>query len=343
MERDSQSNRPIAQPQNRQMPATRRLAILMLILTTAAWGLSFPGGKALLTAAGAALPGRDPWFFSSLMIATRFGLGALLLWLAHPRAFAQMRAGEWRQGVGLGVCGGLGMLFQADGLAFTEASTSAFLTQFASVLVPLFIVLRTRRAPSLFVIFCVALVVAGVAVLARLDWGAIRVGRGELETLIGTAFFAAQILWLGRPVFHGNHTGRVTLVMFLTIAVILAPIVAAHAHRAGDALILVSTGPLAATLIALTLACSLFAFLIMNRWQPFVDATTAGIVYCSEPLFATLFALFLPAWLGRFLKIEYANESATTHLLIGGSLITIANILIALKPDAPADRPGTGR
>ena len=108
-------------------------------------------------------------------------------------------------------------------------------------------------------------------------------------------------------------------------------------------LIFVSTGPLAATLIALTLVCSLLAFLMMNRWQPFVDATTAGIVYCTEPLFATVFALFLPAWLAWFVEIEYTNESATPHLLIGGALITIANILIALKPHAPADVARTGR
>ena len=309
----------------------------MLVLTTAAWGLSFPGGKALLAAANTALPGRDPWFFSSLMIAVRFGLGAVLLWLAHPRAFAQMRASEWRQGLGLGFCGGFGMLFQADGLAFAEASTSAFLTQFASVLVPVVIALRTRRLPSGFVMFCVALVIAGVAVLARLDWRALHLGRGELETLISTAFFTGQILWLGRPAFHGNHTGRVTLVMFLTIAVLLAPLVAAHAQRAGDVLVLVSTGPMAALLAALTLACSLLAFLLMNRWQPFVDATTAGIVYCTEPLFATLFALLLPAMFARFLQITYANETATPHLLLGGSLITLANVLIALQPHPSAD------
>jgi drug/metabolite transporter (DMT)-like permease len=310
----------------------RGRAILMLVLTTAAWGLSFPGGKALLTAANAALPGRDPWLFSSLMISVRFGLGALLLWLFHPRAFAQMRASEWRQGLGLGFCGGFGMLFQSDGLAFTEASTSAFLTQFASVLVPLVIVLRTRRLPSLFVTFCVALVVAGVAVLARLDWRSMHLGRGELETLVSTAFFTCQILWLGRPVFRGNHTGRVTMVMFLTIAVLLTPIVIAHAHRASDVFVLVSTGPMALVLTTLTLVCSLFAFLMMNRWQPFVDATTAGIVYCTEPLFATVFALFLPALLARFIGINYANETATSHLLFGGSLITVANILIALRP-----------
>ena len=319
------------------LPPPRGRAILLLVLTTAAWGLSFPGGKALLAAANTALPGRDPWFFSSLMIAVRFGLGAVLLWLAHPRAFAQMRASEWRQGLGLGFCGGFGMLFQADGLAFAEASTSAFLTQFASVLVPVVIALRTRRLPSGFVMFCVALVIAGVAVLARLDWRALHLGRGELETLISTAFFTAQILWLGRPAFHGNHTGRVTLVMFLTIAVLLAPLVAAHAQRAGDVLVLVSTGPMAALLAALTLACSLLAFLLMNRWQPFVDATTAGIVYCTEPLFATLFALLLPAMFARFLQITYANETATPHLLLGGSLITLANVLIALQPHPSAD------
>jgi len=317
------------------MPPTRRFAILMLVLTTAAWGLSFPGGKALLTAANDALPGRDPWFFSSLMIAVRFGLGALLLWIVQPRVFGQVRATEFRQGIGLGVCGGFGMLFQADGLAFTEASTSAFLTQFASVLVPIVIALRTRRLPSVFVMFCVALVIAGVAVLARFDWHSMQLGRGEIETLIGAAFFTAQILLLDRPAFRGNHSGRVTLVMFLTVAVILAPVVALHAQRASDVLVLFSSIPMAVVLVVSTLVCSLVAFLLMNHWQPHVDATTAGIIYCAEPLFATVFALFLPALLARFLGIAYANETATTHLLIGGSLITVANLLIALKPHTP--------
>lgn len=318
------------------MDAPRRgRAIFMLVLTTAAWGLSFPGGKALLTAAGDALPGRDPWFFSSLMIASRFGLGALLLWLVQPRIFGRTRPSEWRQGLGLGFCGGLGMLFQADGLAFTEASTSAFLTQFASVLVPLVIALRTRRLPSGFVMLCIALVMAGVAILARFNWRALHLGRGELETLISAGFFTVQILWLGRPTFRGNDSGRVTLVMFLTIAVLLAPVVALHAHRASDVFVIVGTVPMVAILVVGTLVCSILAFLLMNRWQPHVDATTAGIIYCAEPLFATVFALFLPALLASFLGIGYANEMATSHLVIGGSLITIANVLIALKPHTP--------
>jgi drug/metabolite transporter (DMT)-like permease len=315
---------------------TRRFAIFMLILTTAAWGLSFPGGKALLDTARQALPGRSFWFFSSLMIGTRFGLSALLLWMVQPRVFSRMKPGEWWQGLGLGFCGGYGMLLQANGLNMTEASTSAFLTQFTSVLVPLVIALRTRRLPSPFTVLCVVLVMTGVAVLARLDWHTMQLGKGELQTLLGTLFFTGQILLLDRPAFRENNSTRVTLVMFLTIPVFLGPVVALTAHRPSDLLVLISTVPMTVVFVVVTLICSLLAFLLMNRWQRHVDATTAGIVYCAEPIFATLFALFLPALLARFMGINYPNETATSQLLIGGSLITVANILIALKPLPPA-------
>ena len=48
-------------------------------------------------------------------------------------------------------------------------------------------------------------------------------------------------------------------------------------------------------------------------------------------MFASLFALFLPAWLSRFALIQYANESATARLLIGGGLITLANVFVQIR------------
>ena len=315
----------------------RRTAILMLLATTAAWGLSFPGGKALMAAWETALPGRASWFFSALMIGGRFGLGALLLLAVHPRALVKTRPSEWRQGLGLGLAAGLGMLFQSDGLTYAEASTSAFLTQFTAVLVPLVVALRTRRAPTPWVLFCVGLVVAGVAVLSRLDWHRLHLGRGELETLISTLFFTFQILWLEQSAFAGNHTGRVTLVMFATIAALLLPIALCHTARAADLAVVFANPAYALVFLGLTLCCSVFAFLMMNRWQREVEATTAGIIYCAEPVFATLFALFLPGWLAPRLGIAYTNEIWTPHLLLGGTLITVANILICIRSGpAPA-------
>src|SRR4030095_15075297 len=90
--------------------SSRKVAILMLILATAAWGYSFPGGKALMAAFSADIPGRRAWFYSSLMISARFALAALVLFAFQPGAFARVRPSEWRQGIGLGVFSGLGML-----------------------------------------------------------------------------------------------------------------------------------------------------------------------------------------------------------------------------------------
>jgi hypothetical protein len=281
---------------------SRKVAIPMLILATAAWGYSFPGGKALMAAFSAELPGRNEWFYSALMISARFALAALVLLGFQPKVFSRIRASECRQGFGLGVFAGFGMLLQADGLQYTTASAVAFLTQFAAVLVPIFCMFRDRRAPSIRTIVCVLMVITGVAILGQFDWKAMSFGRGELETLLATAFFTAQILWLDRPVFRGNDTLRVSMIMFATCAAVVAPVWMLHLHSAAD---------LAAILL---------------------PKPSVGIVYCAEPLFATVLALFLPQILGRFLGIHYPNETFTSHLLVGGGLITLANILISLAP-----------
>jgi hypothetical protein len=69
----------------------------------------------------------------------------------------------------------------------------------------------------------------------------------------------------------------------------------------------------------------------MNRWQRLLPATEAGLIYTTEPVFASLFALFMPLWLSALLPIHYSNEQATENLLLGGGLITAANVLIQLQ------------
>jgi len=321
--------------------SSRKAAIFMLILATAAWGYSFPGGKALMLALSADLPGRDEWFYSALMISARFALAALILVAFKPNALRKVRPSEWRQGIGLGVFSGVGMLLQADGLQYTTASAVAFLTQFAAVLVPTYCAIRDRRAPTLRTILCVVMVMVGVGILGQFDWRAISLGRGELETLLATIFFTAQILWLDRPVFRGNDMHRVSTIMFSACAIIIAPVWVMHTQSPSDLFTLLLPKPaIGSVFLSLTVICSLVAFLLMNHWQPRVDATTAGIVYCAEPVFATALALFLPRMLGGFLGINYPNETFTIHLVVGGGLITMANIFIALAPPTSPQKEG---
>lgn len=224
------------------------------------------------------------------------------------------------------------MLLQNDGLHYTEASTSAFLTQFYAIMVPVAVALRHRRNPGARVWVSCVLVLAGVAILGRFDWLAMSFGRGEAETLLSSVFFMGLILCIGWSRYTGNRAAKITLVMFATQAGIFAGITGLVTPNAEALLIPWTSGPWLALTTVLTLVCTVGAFTLMNMWQPKISATEAGLLYCVEPIFGSGIALFLPAIISAWAFIEYPNETATWTLLVGGGLITIANVLIQLRP-----------
>ncbi len=320
-------------------PRSRRFeAVAMLVLATACWSLSFPVMKTLTLAQQQALPGVSTWFTSALCVQYRFALAAAILALLAGCRLRGLTRREISQGVGLGIFGSGGLLLQMDGLAYTDASTSAFLTQFYCLLIPLWLILRHRHRPPARVWLCCGAVLTGVAILAGFDWRRFTLGRGELETLLGSVLFAGQILWLQRPVYAGNDVTRFTLVMFAVMALSMVPVTVATAAEPAHWLRAYSTGASLLLLAVLVGVCTFGGYLLMNRWQPEVTATQAGIIYCAEPVFVSLLVLFLPAWLARLAGVEYANESLTWRLLAGGGLITGANVLLTLAPPAEAAR-----
>jgi drug/metabolite transporter (DMT)-like permease len=85
----------------------------------------------------------------------------------------------------------------------------------------------------------------------------------------------------------------------------------------------------------LALVCTVFAYAAMTRWQRYVTSTQAGLIYSTEPIFASIWALFLPAWFSMFAHVSYANEQLTWQLFAGGALILAANLLLILRPNQP--------
>lgn len=312
--------------------ALARTATRWLIFGCVAWGLSFPTAKALAMVQAEALPGAGTWFYTSATMLARFSLAAVLvLLLIGPRKILGITRREVGQGIGIGLFGGGGMLFQIDGLAHTEASTSAFLTQGTVIFIPLVKAILQRRLPTRRATLCCLLALIGVAVLSRFDWSKLTLGRGEGETLIAAFFFTGHILWLERPRYADNDALRVSLVMFLTIAALCLPLVGDQPVE-----VLRSLQPQAAWLCLAILIgpCTLLAFLLMNRWQRHVSATTAGLIYCLEPVFATLLAFFMPEWFSALAHIEYPNEIPSLAMLIGGGLILVANVLMLWRLSA---------
>lgn len=293
-------------------------------------------------------PAWSSWFVAALSLVYRFGIGAVVLTLLECRHLRGLTRLELWEGTVLGLLTCAGLILQMDALALQgpaaiDASVSAFLTQCYCIIIPLWLGLRERRWPAPRTLFCVGLVLAGVAVLARLDWRTLKLGRGEVETLLASVIFTGQILWLQRPRFAANRVGNFTWVMFLVIALSALPLAWATATRPADLWLAVSRGPAQAMVAVLVVFCTLGGFLLMNHWQPLVSATQAGLIYCAEPLFASLLTLFLPAWLSRMAGVDYANETLTASLLVGGVLITIANVIIQLpaRDRVPTPQPAS--
>ncbi len=313
------------------MSAERRSrAIAMLFLATPCWAISFPVMKALALEQQNLLPAAGTWFFSALGVTIRFGSAGLLLLPVLFFLRQSFSRREMEQGIVLALFGGAGIIFQMDGLAYTAASTSAFLTQAYCVFIPCWVVLMNRRRPSLKVILCVSLVLIGTAVLADINLYSFKLGRGELETLVASLFFTAQILTLESPRYVESRPLQFSIAMFLAMALFSLPLLWATAPNAAACVRAYSTPAACGYMALLVTVCTLAGYMIMNRWQRSVTATEAGLIYCLEPVFASVFALFMPALFSASTSIHYPNEQLTARLLLGGAIVTAANILLQM-------------
>jgi len=310
-------------------------AAAALFAATAFWGTSFILTKALAAIQTQSVPDAKSWLITSLALLLRFTGGAIVVALWNARLLSGFTRLEFRQGLGLGAFGGVGILLQMDGVLHTKASTCAFLTQCYCVFIPVFLVWRRGQWPAARLALSCVLVLAGVWILSDMSLSDLRLGRGEWETLASSVFFTGQILWLERKAFAPNQSGRVTIIMFVVTALLMLPTLLASGAGPRQWSQMFAAPSACWIILFLTLGCTAATYSIMNKWQPHVPATEAGLIYCCEPVFTALFALVLPGWLQQWANIAYPNERLDPHLLAGGGLITAANLLMLLRRPTP--------
>ncbi len=317
----------------------RQKAIWRLVLSTAAWGLSFPAAKAVMQAQALLLPDRPEWFHAAFILFNRMLIATVVMLLLLRSRMRGLTRTELRQGMELGLFGGLGMLLQTDAQNYIAASTSAFFTQFTCVFIPLTIALRSRRAPTGSVVASALLVMTGCAVLSGVQLGGIAFGRGEWETIAAAVLFTAQILCLERAEFHGTDSMRTATIMFAMKGTILLPFVLAGCGGIAT-LAAPYTSPSVLGLSALlAIVCTAYAYSAMTHWQRYVTSTQAGLIYATEPVFASVWALFLPGLFSTLAGLHYANEQLHWQLFAGGTLILAANLLLILHPPKAVEPP----
>ena len=112
-------------------------AYLLMLFVVAVWGSTFVLIKGALTDA-------TPAAFNLI----RMTLAFAVLAVAYHRAWRSIRRTHIAAGALVGLCLALGYQFQTIGLARTTPSKSAFITGLVVVLVPLFSIVPSLRAPG---------------------------------------------------------------------------------------------------------------------------------------------------------------------------------------------------
>jgi drug/metabolite transporter (DMT)-like permease len=285
--------------------------------------------KAFALRSDVVAPGVSGWFITAFLLTGRF-LAAALLLACFDRALPSKS--ELAQGLWIGLFAAGGHILQTDGLNWTNASTSAFLTQGYVVVLPVLAAIESRARPERRVLWAVLVNLIGLAVLAHFDPRTLTLGRGEAETLLAAVLFAGQIFAISRPRYAHNRSGPVTMVMFLTIGLGSIPLAVA---AAGPADLGRFTGSLQLWILLGLLATfsTLFPFALMNRYQRQVSASEAGVIYGAEPVLASVLALYLPALLSPIAGIRYDNEHLSLRLLVGAILVTAAALLLRARAD----------
>jgi drug/metabolite transporter (DMT)-like permease len=115
---------------------------------------------------------------------------------------------------------------------------------------------------------------------------------GEILTVAGSVLFTVQILALDRFGQNADPV-RLTLVMLVAggvLSLVAGPCIDPGVLRPIDPGGLVRDPTVWWTVSSLVVVSSVLAMHLMNTYQPFVSPATASVIYCTEPLFGTIFS-----------------------------------------------------
>jgi drug/metabolite transporter (DMT)-like permease len=319
-----------ASPSSREDLGSGRKAILWLSLACIAWGWSFPamqkGPEALRQAGGlASLPASATVFCGWRFLVAALAYG-LLTW-RRQRGYTRP---DLRGGLTVGLASAAGMTLQVIGLQYTSPSVSGFITALYVVLLPVAELALRRRAHSAWLWLAVLLALGGLTALSWPGEGQ-AAGQeqaaapfpffGEVLTALGSAAFTVQILCVEHFGAKAD-TARLTLLSFLLMGAgclavgLLSPGGAALHSRAVLSAV-ARDWTFGWAFWSTVLFSSVAAFHLMNRFQPRIQASTAGVIYTLEPVWAAGFSCLL------------GMERLRWQLALGGGLVLVALWLVS--------------
>jgi len=278
---------------------TSLLATLALLAITAAWGSTFFLTKDLVTR----VPVLD-------YLAVRFAIASLAVFLIFPKAVGRLSQQTRRSAVVLGLLYGVAQILQTTGLTTTAASVSGFVTGTYVVATPIFAALLLRHRIGAITWGAVALAMVGLGVLTL---SGLSIGYGEALTFVSALLYALHIVGLGA-------WSNALEAMGMTIIQLAVITVVCFVATIPDGVVLPSTTGDWAAVLYMALVAGALTMAGQTWAQAHLPPTRTAIIMSMEPVFATFFAVLL------------GGESLTIRMLIGGTLVLAAMLIVEITP-----------
>jgi len=279
--------------------STTLLATLALLAVTATWGSTFFLIHDLLDR----VPVLD-------FLAVRFAVATVTVVLLFPRALGRLSSRARWQAAGLGAVYGVAQILQTEGIGHSSASVAGFITGMYVICTPLLAapLLRHRIGGATWLAVVVAVV--GLAVLSLRGFS---VGYGEGLVLVSAVLYALHIVGLGAWSRAEDAIGMTIVqlaVVSLVAFVVTAPDGVALPDRPGDWV----------SVLYMAVFAAGFAMWAQTWAQAHLPPTRSAIIMTMEPVFAAFFAVLL------------GGESLTVRMLVGGTLVLAAMLVVELAP-----------
>ena len=286
------------------------------------WGTMFVLVKQALAHIG-------PQWFNALRMMVAFVCVAIV----YRSQWRRLTRAAWIAGAAAGCTMAAGFFFQTQGLLYTSATNSAFLTAMVVVLVPFLASVRGLRSPggglpqwpawtgALLAFFGVALLTTP----AHTPWLLLlhTLNRGDMLSIACALAFALQIIALDRGARRRVRFDQLMLLQvgFAMVLLAIAALWTEPPAAGAWTLVFSPTSPLRnpAVLFAIGTAgilATALAFSIQTWAQQIIPATNIAVILTLEPVFA---------WLTAFVVL---HEGLHLRRALG-ALLVLAGILAA--------------
>lgn len=287
---------------------------ILLVITAALWGLSFPAAKFV---------GGDVDSVSFLAI--RCSIAAVLLLLFFRKKLKKIPFKMAVQSLGVGALLAFHSFIQLEGLRYTSSGNSAFITSVNIVFVPVFAFLLYRKKPDhgflpgLAAVVCGFLLISGIITLLPLGFHLTDVNDGDLLTLLCAVLTALYFVLYNNLTEKYDETA-VNALHMVGAAVGMWLLWLFYPGKAMD----FSSGVTVAWILYCAIFASAVGFWLLSKAQAKLSAAKVAVICSLESVFAMAFAAVIP---GR----DGLTEPITLTAAVGGLLILAGVVKISVR------------